>query len=322
MANTFRKLQKRIENKDGSYTYEPLSYVGIDNIPLDIMKGASSSSDGEFGLVPKPNKGDENKVLKGDGTWGLVTADGTLNIFSNNNDGLVPKTDKSNWFLTGNASWGYPWIGSKIKDGKTNIIIGSNDEELMSHELSEATVNANGLMSSNDKKFLSEINVEAFHAWSSGAQAVQQGHVPDQEYIQNNAEYRALCAFGNFDIKTINNVAPFERLYKKIDNNTFYNGLKTTKAGVYRFDLRFAISFADVNKRVELAPFVNNTRIAKYAGSYTTAQHYTLIQIISYVLTLKTNDEIKFGFKMVDNFPSTNNNIQISDMTCYLLRPL
>lgn len=69
MANTFRKLQKRIENEDGSCTYIPLSYVGIGDVPLDIMKGASSSSDGEIGLIPKPNKGDENKVLKGDGTW-------------------------------------------------------------------------------------------------------------------------------------------------------------------------------------------------------------------------------------------------------------
>lgn len=69
MANTFRKLQKRIENKDGSYTYEPLSYVGIDNIPLDIMKGVTSSSDGVIGLVPKPSKGNTNRYLRADGIW-------------------------------------------------------------------------------------------------------------------------------------------------------------------------------------------------------------------------------------------------------------
>lgn len=69
MANTFHKLQKRIENKDGSYTYEPLSYVGIDNIPLDIMKGATSSSDGVIGLVPKPSKGNTNRYLRADGIW-------------------------------------------------------------------------------------------------------------------------------------------------------------------------------------------------------------------------------------------------------------
>ena len=69
MANTFRKLQKRIENEDGSYTYEPLSYIGVGGVPLDIMKGASSSSDGEIGLVPKPTKGQEDYYLKGNGQW-------------------------------------------------------------------------------------------------------------------------------------------------------------------------------------------------------------------------------------------------------------
>lgn len=34
--------------------------------------GASSSSDGEAGRVPAPESGDENKFLRGDGTWSLV----------------------------------------------------------------------------------------------------------------------------------------------------------------------------------------------------------------------------------------------------------
>ena len=88
MANTFRKLQKRIENKDGSYTYEPLSYVGIDNIPLDIMKGASSLSDGEIGLVPKPTQGQENYYLKGNGQWS------PLNSSSSSTAGLMSTEDK------------------------------------------------------------------------------------------------------------------------------------------------------------------------------------------------------------------------------------
>ncbi len=33
------------------------------------MKGASSSNAGRAGLVPAPQKGDENKFLQGDGTW-------------------------------------------------------------------------------------------------------------------------------------------------------------------------------------------------------------------------------------------------------------
>jgi hypothetical protein len=38
----------------------------------DTFVGATSSAPGSKGLVPAPAAGDENKVLKGDGTWGDV----------------------------------------------------------------------------------------------------------------------------------------------------------------------------------------------------------------------------------------------------------
>ena len=39
-----------------------------------VMTGASANSAGTSGLVPTPTAGDQNKVLKGDGTWGSVGA--------------------------------------------------------------------------------------------------------------------------------------------------------------------------------------------------------------------------------------------------------
>lgn len=36
---------------------------------IETMVGASATTDGASGLVPAPKKGDENKVLHGDGTW-------------------------------------------------------------------------------------------------------------------------------------------------------------------------------------------------------------------------------------------------------------
>ena len=39
---------------------------------IDVMQGATASADGASGLVPKPEAGDQDKVLKGDGTWGAV----------------------------------------------------------------------------------------------------------------------------------------------------------------------------------------------------------------------------------------------------------
>ena len=41
---------------------------------IDVMQGATASADGASGLVPAPEAGDQDKVLKGDGTWGTVAA--------------------------------------------------------------------------------------------------------------------------------------------------------------------------------------------------------------------------------------------------------
>ena len=42
---------------------------------LKTMQGATADADGTSGFVPKPLAGDQDKFLKGDGTWGLVEAD-------------------------------------------------------------------------------------------------------------------------------------------------------------------------------------------------------------------------------------------------------
>ncbi len=36
----------------------------------DVMQGATASVSGKKGLVPAPNNGKQDHVLKGDGTWG------------------------------------------------------------------------------------------------------------------------------------------------------------------------------------------------------------------------------------------------------------
>ena len=69
MANTFRKIYKKTGNSGSASDYQLVGNVGVDGVELDIMKGASSSVDGELGLVPKPTINDREKVLRGDGTW-------------------------------------------------------------------------------------------------------------------------------------------------------------------------------------------------------------------------------------------------------------
>lgn len=43
---------------------------------LNVFKGASEEADGQSGFVPAPQKGEENKFLRGDGTW--VNANGAV----------------------------------------------------------------------------------------------------------------------------------------------------------------------------------------------------------------------------------------------------
>lgn len=43
------------------------------DVSINNFLGASSMQSGSSGLVPPPNIGEQNKVLKGDGTWGIVS---------------------------------------------------------------------------------------------------------------------------------------------------------------------------------------------------------------------------------------------------------
>lgn len=58
-----------------TYRYGGTTYVPITN-PVDIMTGATASTDGVAGLVPAPHAGDQAKFLRGDGTWATaITSD-------------------------------------------------------------------------------------------------------------------------------------------------------------------------------------------------------------------------------------------------------
>ena len=45
---------------------------GLHGLQLVTFDGATASADGSQGLVPAPEAGDQDKVLKGDGTWGTA----------------------------------------------------------------------------------------------------------------------------------------------------------------------------------------------------------------------------------------------------------
>lgn len=67
-------------NLQGLTSGQVLSYNGTEWVPMtldgalssSVMVGASSEADGKSGLVPTPEQGDQNKFLRGDGTWAEI----------------------------------------------------------------------------------------------------------------------------------------------------------------------------------------------------------------------------------------------------------
>ena len=100
MTNTFRKVYKKTGNSGTASDYQLVGNIGVNGVELDIMKGATSSVDGELGLVPKSLKGQENYLLSGDASWKNIDS------FLSNSD-----TIKS---LTEDIDYKIRWVNAKV----------------------------------------------------------------------------------------------------------------------------------------------------------------------------------------------------------------
>ena len=100
MANTFRKIYKKTGSSGTSSDYTLVGNVGVGGVELDIMKGASSSADGEIGLVTKPISGQQNYLLSGSGTWinpsSFLGSDNISSIGDGTIKGAIKKLSEDN----------------------------------------------------------------------------------------------------------------------------------------------------------------------------------------------------------------------------------
>lgn len=62
---------------------------GLHGLQLVTFDGATASADGASGLVPKPLAGDQDKFLKGDGTWAAGGNDDLVAITSSEIDTIT-----------------------------------------------------------------------------------------------------------------------------------------------------------------------------------------------------------------------------------------
>lgn len=89
-----------------AFTVHTDEETGEESVMVNTFEGATAQQDGKGGLVPQPHIGDQDRFLKGDGSWSDL---GTANIplFSVNNDGAVkaPTIVSEDYFLTAKNTW-------------------------------------------------------------------------------------------------------------------------------------------------------------------------------------------------------------------------
>ena len=92
--------------------------------------------------------------------------------------------------------------------------------------------------------------------------------------------------------------------------------IAVNKAGLYLFELRAHVNSLTANKRVELAPFVNDERNAALASSYNTAGSFTLTKIVTLSIWLNANDTIDFRIAPVD---AAEVSVELGDVLVYAI---
>lgn len=118
--------------------------------------------------------------------------------------------------------------------------------------------------------------------------------------------------YTNVPVFTTDQGGPLSSLYTKKSNYQ----IAVNKSGLYLFELRIHVNSLIANKRVELAPFVNDSRNAALASSYNTAGNFTLTQVAALPLWLSANDTVDFKIAPID---AAEVNLQLGDVLVYAI---
>lgn len=131
----------------------------------------------------------------------------------------------------------------------------------------------------------------------------------------DNAAVKCTTTSGNYTnvpAFTTDQGGPLSSLYTKKSNYQ----IAVNKSGLYLFELRIHVNSLIANKRVELAPFVNDTRIAALASSYNTAGNFTLTQVAALPLWLSANDTVDFRIAPIE---AAEVSLQLGDVLVYAI---
>ena len=262
--STFNKIYKKIANNGNSDDYQVVGQIGVNGVPLDIMKGANSSSAGEIGLVPKPGAGANNRYLRSDGTWSVPSVYSHPTYTSRSN-GLYKITVDG----TGHVSAATAVTKSDI----TNLGIPSQDT---TYEL--ATSSSNGLMSATDKSRLNRFFINS-------------------EFTSNSET----TAWTKTDPNVEANMWPFTIYPGNTKFITVVNGstININKNGIYFIYIRF--QYNTKGKRIYAYYKVNGEYNSSNAVTIASASDRMEWSVYSVADHFNANDKVQFFIKTQDS---------------------
>lgn len=178
-------------------------------------------------------------------------------------------------------------------------------------------VSANLLKETADRK--AEVNTERkridnlIKELPTTAGEYQQSKLVSHGY--NNTAVKCTTTSGNYTnvpTFTTDQGGPLSSLHTKKSNYQ----IAVNKSGLYLFELRIHVNSLVANKRVELVPFINNTRNAALASSYNTVGNFTLTTVAALPIWLSANDTVDFRIAPID---AVEVSLQLADVLVYAI---
>ncbi len=286
MATTFNKIYRKVANNGNSNDYQLVSMVGADGIPVDIMKGASASSNGMGGLMPNYS-GHDGALLRGDGSYRI------LSVYTNPNSSsgleLYTKSDKSDKIVLPVLNEYTIRNNSLTNSDKALIGYEANDvlQKLpngyeLSYDRAKMVYHVWGLDDTNyrNKNEYNNMLTET-DANSGGSSKILKLNFVNNYYTQSNPFFYPFAelnddgsGYKRTDIRTVKSegrdVYPLSPYVHNTYNGMNVCGIKFNLDGLYGIYIRYWYRSHANHRRVSINPYFNGKEHPCYRGSLTT----------------------------------------------------
>lgn len=214
---------------DTTEQWENTSLSTIINTAVGVMRGATATAAGISGLVPVPQAGDQNKFLRGSGTWS------TINIPTFNTD-IFSLDSNQQYILNG---YNLAPVGSlpiKTSNGIewSNSVVGTLDYQITTMEKIQAQI------AGTDPE---PIRPEVIYLIDNGNDP-SSGNKYD-EYIVVNNHLEQIGTFGNVNLTEYVKITTFNTEVSKLEDVLYDH--TNTQTGETDFGLISRVSYLETN---------------------------------------------------------------------------